>query len=152
MEQLGLLGPRQLRGRNLLQCVPVDGETLWTTVSRRYFEARIPCPFLEDERCSVYADRPLVCREHAVTTPPALCDTLGSEARGLARPLDVTQALVEIAETVTDVAPARAIPLPLSLEWAAVNGGRLQRASSGDTDLLGALVERLDLEEEPLST
>lgn len=26
--------------------------------------AGIPCPFLKDEKCSVYADRPLACRAH----------------------------------------------------------------------------------------
>jgi Fe-S-cluster containining protein len=38
-----------------------------------YFRAQIPCPFLENEACSIYADRPLVCREYLVTTPAANC-------------------------------------------------------------------------------
>ncbi len=38
-----------------------------------YFAARVPCPFLEDESCSIHADRPLVCREYLVTSPPELC-------------------------------------------------------------------------------
>jgi Fe-S-cluster containining protein len=42
-------------------------------VSIAYFALRIPCPFLEDESCSIHPDRPLVCREYLVTSPAALC-------------------------------------------------------------------------------
>ena len=38
-----------------------------------YFALRLPCPFLEDESCSIHPDRPLVCREYLVTSPAALC-------------------------------------------------------------------------------
>jgi Fe-S-cluster containining protein len=38
-----------------------------------YFALRIDCPFLEDERCSIYADRPVACREYVVTSPPEQC-------------------------------------------------------------------------------
>ena len=34
-----------------------------------YFRQGIPCPFLEDEACSIYPDRPVTCREFLVTTP-----------------------------------------------------------------------------------
>lgn len=30
-----------------------------------------PCPFLKDDRCSIYEDRPLACREHHVLHPDA---------------------------------------------------------------------------------
>ena len=33
----------------------------------------VPCPFLEDESCSIHPERPLVCREYLVTSPAALC-------------------------------------------------------------------------------
>ncbi len=38
-----------------------------------YFRQQIACPFLDDESCSIYADRPLVCREYLVTTPAVNC-------------------------------------------------------------------------------
>src|SRR5262249_6627299 len=38
-----------------------------------FFALGIPCPFLEDESCSIHADRPLVCREFLVTSPPEFC-------------------------------------------------------------------------------
>lgn len=42
-------------------------------MSLAYFALRVPCPFLEDESCSIHPDRPLVCREYLVTSPAELC-------------------------------------------------------------------------------
>jgi Fe-S-cluster containining protein len=42
-------------------------------MSVAYFGLGVPCPFLEDESCSIHPDRPLVCREYLVTSPAALC-------------------------------------------------------------------------------
>jgi Fe-S-cluster containining protein len=42
-------------------------------MSVAYFATGVPCPFLEDESCSIHPDRPLVCREYLVTSPAALC-------------------------------------------------------------------------------
>lgn len=39
----------------------------------RYFHEGIPCPFLDDESCSIYESRPLACREYLVTSPAANC-------------------------------------------------------------------------------
>jgi Fe-S-cluster containining protein len=38
-----------------------------------YLYARVPCPFLEDESCSIHPTRPLVCREYLVTSAPEHC-------------------------------------------------------------------------------
>lgn len=38
-----------------------------------YFALGVPCPFLEEESCSIHPDRPLVCREYLVTSPAELC-------------------------------------------------------------------------------
>ena len=42
-------------------------------LSVAYFAQGIPCPFLEDESCSIHPERPLVCREYLVTSPAELC-------------------------------------------------------------------------------
>ena len=39
----------------------------------RYFALGIACPFLEDESCSIYADRPITCREYLVVSPVEHC-------------------------------------------------------------------------------
>lgn len=38
-----------------------------------YFRLGVACPFLEDEACSIHADRPLSCREYLVTSPAGNC-------------------------------------------------------------------------------
>src|SRR3954470_14939527 len=38
-----------------------------------YFSLRLPCPFLSEEACSIHAHRPLVCREHLVSSPAEFC-------------------------------------------------------------------------------
>jgi Fe-S-cluster containining protein len=38
-----------------------------------YFRQRIACPFLEEESCSIYPDRPMACREYLVTSPAEHC-------------------------------------------------------------------------------
>ena len=43
------------------------------TIHARYFPLRIPCPFLDDESCSIHPQRPVVCREYLVTSPPEHC-------------------------------------------------------------------------------
>jgi Fe-S-cluster containining protein len=42
-------------------------------LSVAYFALGVPCPFLEEESCSIHPDRPLVCREYLVTSPADLC-------------------------------------------------------------------------------
>lgn len=42
-------------------------------LSVAYFALGVPCPFLEEESCSIHTDRPLVCREYLVTSPAELC-------------------------------------------------------------------------------
>ena len=42
----------------------------------RYFAMGIPCPLLEDELCSVHADRPLACREYLAASDPAHCASI----------------------------------------------------------------------------
>jgi Fe-S-cluster containining protein len=41
-----------------------------------YFRLSIACPFLEDEACSIYEERPIACREHMVTSPAERCARL----------------------------------------------------------------------------
>lgn len=45
-----------------------------------YFKLGIACPFLENESCSIYEDRPMVCREYLVTSPPERCADVETRA------------------------------------------------------------------------
>ncbi|HZL38365.1 MAG TPA: YkgJ family cysteine cluster protein [Tepidisphaeraceae bacterium] len=42
-------------------------------LAAEYWALRIPCPFLEEESCSIHPDRPLICREYLVVSPAEHC-------------------------------------------------------------------------------
>ncbi len=49
-----------------------------TELALQYFHQGVPCPFLEDESCSIHPDRPLACREYLVSSPAENCRALAS--------------------------------------------------------------------------
>jgi Fe-S-cluster containining protein len=87
-------------------------------LGRDYFRLGIACPFLEEESCSIHADRPLACREYLVTSPPEQCrsDSEGTIRKVLlpARPMPAFASLD--GETVAG--GIHWLPLLLAPEWA----------------------------------
>ncbi|OOG55650.1 YkgJ family cysteine cluster protein [Rhodanobacter sp. C03] len=83
-----------------------------------YFRNGVACPFLEQESCSIYAERPLACREYLVTSPTEHCaqptpdsiDCLPIAAR-------VSRALWQL-EAKQDHDGLSWVPLITALEWA----------------------------------
>jgi Fe-S-cluster containining protein len=83
-----------------------------------YFRQGIPCPFLDEESCSIHPERPISCREYLVTSPAANC----------AEPTPETVRCVPLAGKVStalyrlQLDPkarfVRWVPLSLALEWA----------------------------------
>ncbi len=88
------------------------------TLADQYFALRIPCPFLEDESCSIYPERPIACREYMVTSDPQYC---GNPTRETVRPLPIAAraslALMHLDDE-PDTPNLRWIPLALAMEWA----------------------------------
>jgi Fe-S-cluster containining protein len=84
-----------------------------------YFGIGIPCPFLEEESCSIYADRPLACREYLVTSPAENCQRLSRETvRCLKLPFKVSTALHHCERGGAPTDPISWVPLILTLDWA----------------------------------
>jgi Fe-S-cluster containining protein len=82
-----------------------------------YFKQSIACPFLEDERCSIYEDRPLVCRRVVVTSPPEFCADPGNDRVQLLLMPKLTTAILLV--TSDEEPPQLAVvPLPFALDWA----------------------------------
>ncbi len=78
-----------------------------------YFRLGIPCPFLEDESCSIHPIRPLICRQYLVTSPSDHCTN--PSARSIARvPLaaNVLGALMRVEAHEPN--PPRSVPLILA--------------------------------------
>jgi len=67
-------------------------------LSQWYWQLDIECPFLHHGVCSIYAIRPLACREHFVTTPPMLCRPASlSEPSVVSIPVSILEALGQLA-------------------------------------------------------
>jgi Fe-S-cluster containining protein len=84
-----------------------------------YHNLQIPCPFLEEESCSVYADRPIACREYLVTSPPEYCATADRTAvHGVTMPVSFFIGLARFGVPTEAKTLHRWVPLVLALEWA----------------------------------
>ena len=84
-----------------------------------YFYQGIPCPFLEEESCSIYPDRPLTCREYLVTSPAACCSHPTRETiETLKIPLKVWPAMARFHKPASGSPFIRWVPLILAPEWA----------------------------------
>ena len=92
----------------------------YVALGLRYFQQGIPCPFLEEESCSIYLDRPLSCREYLVTSPAENCQHPTQENIDRVRmPVRLSPALARFRRVESAPHLARWVPLVLALEWAA---------------------------------
>jgi len=147
MEAEGLLNPRAKKGRQALISTAAPGESPWEDVSKRYFKLQIDCPFLVDESCGIYEERPLVCREYHVTTPSTWCDELSSEVESVPRPARMGEVLTDTVNALLGT-KAQMIPLTLALEWTSVHAGTLRRIKDGEA-MFWSLLEHMEMEESP---
>ena len=98
---------------------------LWSAVNPvefagEYFRLGIPCPFLENESCSIHEARPMTCRSFSVTSPAENCrnptpDNIVMLKHPLPRPVEAFgRAIVGAPEgTATPW-----VPLVLALDYA----------------------------------
>lgn len=88
-----------------------------------YFLLGVACPFLEDDRCSVYEMRPMVCREFLVTSPAERCaDVNSASVEPVPMPLHPASAFLELVRPAGSTGPAPWVPLALALHPACVRG------------------------------
>ena len=89
-------------------------------VINEYFFEGIPCPFLENESCSIHENRPLICREYLVSSPSELCSNPFSPG------IDTITFAIKPSVPLRDLANSKKMkssainfmPLILSIEWA----------------------------------
>jgi hypothetical protein len=83
-----------------------------------YFALGIACPFLEDELCSIYDERPLICREYVVVSPAEHCARPGWDGvQVLHLPLEVWRAFARTAVPRED-GRLEWVALTVAAEWA----------------------------------
>jgi Fe-S-cluster containining protein len=111
-------------------------------INRDYYALRIPCPFLEDEVCSIYEERPSACRELLVTSPPELCqDLVNNQVEQVEVPVRIGPVLGLLWGELTKT-PARLIPLPLAMDWAERHQDENQSTWQG-TQLLDQALDKV---------
>lgn len=87
-------------------------------MNREYYALGMPCPFLEEEVCAIYEERPAACRELLVSSPPERCDDLiNNPVDPISAPILVSTVLGLLWQELMK-SPTRLIPLPVALDWA----------------------------------
>ncbi len=82
-----------------------------------YLRANIACPFLDEESCSIYPIRPLVCREYMVTSSPELCrEPVSKEVSGIRMPVKLSKALCRLGAKLENEGTGW-IPLVFLFHW-----------------------------------
>lgn len=138
LEAAGLLD----RLRNIAECERQLSDEEMEPINHDYYALRLPCPFLEQEICSIYEARPAACRELLVTSPAELCrDIERNPVRPLPVPLRASTALGLLWSELRG-GPARLIPLPVALEWAERHAQEKEQRWSG-LDLLDKAFEKV---------
>jgi len=113
----------QLADAGLLDALQGSSRNHWDTPLKRqfaddYFRMGLPCPFLEDESCSIHPERPITCRECLVASDPKYCKEVHSEhIDGIRMPTHVWAALARLSDTPSGEEMPPWVPLVLALEW-----------------------------------
>ncbi len=90
-------------------------------VIKDYFYEGIACPFLEEESCSIHADRPLACREYLVTSAAEHCRRPSVETiRMVELPIKPSKSLRYVGRSGAPM-KVNFVPLIRALEWAENN-------------------------------
>lgn len=89
-------------------------------VANEYFRLQIECPFLENESCTIYTDRPLACREYLVTSPVKNCFHPKDNIEGIELPAKVS-AVVFSLDSENSSIEYKWMPLIFALNWEETN-------------------------------
>jgi len=117
---------RHLKERGLLERLdrlqnPLMSDEEYDAITREYFLAQVPCPFLANECCGIHEVRPSMCREYLVNSPAENCKNPSS---GRVTRLPISLRLSEaLARTWASVSKGyvQVVPLILALEWTKEN-------------------------------
>jgi Fe-S-cluster containining protein len=140
--------------RQMLQAGPPPGSEDTGTLqsfAQWYASIGIACPFLAGQVCHMYPFRPTACREHMVTSPPALCrDADPAAGSALALPFSLAHALGVLAAELEGT-EVESILLPTALPWSADHAARSHRRWPGPAmvEHFAAILRRLSAADRP---
>ena len=118
----------------------------YLSTANRYFQLQIPCPFLEDESCSIHSERPITCREYLVTSPAENCSHPTPETIQRVRlPVRIFNAIAQFEVPASRPFLESWVPLILAPEWADSHPD--QSSSRPGPELLRELLEHMKNQE-----
>ena len=95
-------------------------------ISSWYTSFNVACPFLHQDVCTIYEQRPLACREHYIIGSAEGCEDEDSFAEVLDMPIQIPNALGQLASELEGTS-VEAVILPLALVWCKENKKRAER-------------------------
>jgi len=96
-------------------------------IAVQYFRLGLECPFLDNDVCGIYNDRPFVCRQYLVTSPAELCaDPFANAVQVIPMPLAPASATLRFTEPILGE-PQQTVPLILALEYAEAHRDSLEK-------------------------
>ncbi len=111
-------------------------------LNREYYALRLPCPFLEEETCTIYEERPSACRELLVTSPPERCDDLlNNPIEPIISPIRMSTVFGLLWQHLTRSSTSL-IPLPLVFDWTDRHQAHNQQTWKG-TELLDQALDKV---------
>ena len=105
--------------QQLRQAGPSAGREQMHELGLRYFALGIPCPFLEEERCTIHEIRPLRCREYLVVSPAEHCAHPRTKQIVGVRPPVLLSRILAQWDANGDSRPRALILLTMLEEWLA---------------------------------
>jgi Fe-S-cluster containining protein len=113
------------------------------TLGLKYFRLGIPCPFLDNESCSIHSHRPLSCREFLVTSDPRQCaDPSAEGVESIRLPQRPSAILYRFGDGI-GTAPARWLPLVTAISWVECSEAQLTERSFPTSDLFHGFLQAL---------
>jgi len=95
-------------------------------VSDWYAGLKLDCPFLDNNLCNIYEQRPLACREYFIKGSAGVCKGQRGIAEMVETPVQVTNVLARLASELEGTR-VEAVLLPLVLVWCEENPERVER-------------------------
>jgi Fe-S-cluster containining protein len=107
----------------------IDGLAFLSDLSRWYVSLGVCCPFLSENVCTIYENRPLACRDYFVHGGSKACVNAGVAAEAIKMPVPMVEVLGQLAGELEDD-DIEAVILPLTPVWCEQNVERGQRTWS----------------------
>lgn len=102
-------------------------------ISDWFNSLHLPCPFLTDNSCRIYANRPIACREHLATGNPFGCKTTSKKIASVVEmPISIAEVLNEVSNRLEGT-ESESVILPVAIVWCNENTIRAEKTYPAKT-------------------